>query len=895
MANEVLVGLKIGAAVSGTLRTAFGSARSTVQQLGRATDSLTVKQQQLGAELSAALARGGTGIGRMRRQYDEVGRTIDQIRLKQERLTASIARGETLKNQRADLRGQAMETIGTAAVLGAPLVKALRTGISFQDEVRDIRITAGFDASQETELAKMVRGTALAKNQTQSDVNVGVGTLVAGGISDLQALKEYTPIMAEVATATKASMEDLGASTIALRDSMNITAQDYKAVMNMLAAGGKEGQFELQDMAKWLPTLAAQYGAMGQKGKNAVAELTAALQVTRMGAGSSDQAANNFQNLLSKLTTPDTIKSFKDAGIDLQDSMRQQAVQGLTPLKSMLATIGTYLGSAGPAAAKKYQEALKIKDDQERDIALQRLDEAYKLGELFRDQQVMAALRPLLANRDKLADIESVSKSAADQDVIGADFALRVDTAGSSVRAFQIGLNELGITLSDALLPAVNELLKDVIPVVRQFSVWASKNGQLIKWTIGLAGGLLAGKLAFIGLHYGVNLALSPLNAMSTTVTALSARWTVLRGMLLSISLGPVTTGASRLSGVLYGLSGGFAALGGVIAATPIGWIIAGIAGIAVAGLLIYKYWEPIKAWTSGFFDGLIEGLGPIGEAFSAAFAPIAPLVSELGMLLQPAIQWFRELLIPVQLSGEELGKASSAGLSFGRVVGNVLSTMLAPLRLALVLIGEIPKVFQGGIAGVSALIANFSPLEMFYRSFAGVLGYLGIELPGKFTEFGGMLVQGLVSGITRMAGSVKDSIVGIGTSIKDWFAGTLGIHSPSRVFIGYGRNIGEGAAIGIASQTGLVRQSALAMASSSSVPLAPPNLQAAATSSSAFNGAAAGSMEINFSPVIQVQGGGDVKDQVQAGLQQGYAEFERMMQRWQQSQQRLSFKGGAF
>ncbi|HCI1954303.1 TPA: hypothetical protein NOE94_007014, partial [Pseudomonas aeruginosa] len=149
----------------------------------------------------------------------------------------------------------------------------------------------------------------------------------------------------------------------------------------------------------------------------------------------------------------------------------------------------------------------------------------------------------------------------------------------------------------------------------------ASKNGQLIKWTIGLAGGLLAGKLAFIGLHYGVNLALSPLNAMSTTVTALSARWTVLRGMLLSTSLGPVTTGASRLSGVLYGLSGGFAALGGVIAATPIGWIIAGIAGIAVAGLLIYKYWEPIKAWTSGFFEGLIEGLGPIGEAFSAAFA----------------------------------------------------------------------------------------------------------------------------------------------------------------------------------------------------------------------------------------------------------------------------------
>ncbi|WP_426772358.1 phage tail tape measure protein, partial [Pseudomonas aeruginosa] len=214
-------------------------------------------------------------------------------------------------------------------------------------------------------------------------------------------------------------------------------------------------------------------------------------------AGSSDEAANNYKNFISKLTAPDTIKAFKDAGIDLKNSMQQMATQGFSPVASMLNIIGAYLGSAGPDAAKKYQEALKIKDDQERDIALQRLDEAYKLGELFRDQQVMAALRPLLANRDKLADIESASKNAADQDVIGADFAVRMDTAGSSIRAFQIGLNELGITLSDALLPAVNELLKDVIPVVRQFSVWASKNGQLIKWTIGLAGGLLAGKLAF--------------------------------------------------------------------------------------------------------------------------------------------------------------------------------------------------------------------------------------------------------------------------------------------------------------------------------------------------------------------------------------------------------------
>ena len=122
MANEVLVGLKIGAAVSGTLHAAFGSARSTVQQLGRATDLLRGQQTRMGAALATALAQGGSGVGKLRRQYEQVGQTIEQLRLKQERLNTSIARGAALKEHRADLRGQMMETAGTAAVLGAPVV-----------------------------------------------------------------------------------------------------------------------------------------------------------------------------------------------------------------------------------------------------------------------------------------------------------------------------------------------------------------------------------------------------------------------------------------------------------------------------------------------------------------------------------------------------------------------------------------------------------------------------------------------------------------------------------------------------------------------------------------------------------------------------------------------------
>ncbi len=816
MANEVLVGLKIGAAVSGTLHAAFGSARSTVQQLGRATDGLTAKQKQLGSELAASVARGGAGIERMRRQYDQVGRTLDQLKTKQDRLNASIARGEALKDQRGALRGEFMETAGTATALGAPVVLAMREAITFQDELRDIRITAGFDAAEEAELAKMIRGVALGKGQTHGAINAGVGTLVTGGIGELAELQAYVPIMAEVATATKASMEDLGASTIALRDSMNITGEDYKAVMNMLAAGGKAGQFELIDMAKWLPTLGAQYGAMGQMGKSAVAELTAALQVARMGAGNSDEAANNYKNFLSKLTAPDTLKSFEDAGIDLKESMRGMAAQGLSPVKSMLNIVGAYLGNAGPEAAEKYRSALAIKDDAEREMALQRLDEAYKLGELFRDQQVLAFLRPALANRDKMAAIEAEANAAAEQDVIGADFALRSQTAGKQLADLRTSLVDIGISVGNALLPALVEVTSALVPLAQGFATWAGENPGLIQGVVGLVGGLLAGKLAIIGLKYGINLVISPLVSLTTTVTTLSAKWTVLQAMWHAGRFAPFIGVMTKVGGVVSWV--GRAAfndlrsgirlagqavlwLGRALLLNPIGLAIT---AIALGAYLIYRNWEPIK----GFFSGL----------------------------------W-----------------------------------------------AEVKAGFNGGLAGIGATLLNFSPLGLFYRAFATTLGWFGIELPSRFSEFGGMLIGGLVDGISSRLGAARDAVLGIGASIKGWFTETLGIRSPSRVSIGYGANISEGAALGITAQAGLVRKAALSMAMASAVPLAPPDMATVSRVSGA-QGASTAPMTIHFSPTIQVQGGGDVQAAVQQGLRLSFQEFERMMDQYQRDRARRSY-----
>lgn len=843
MANEVLVGLKIGAAVSGTLHAAFGSARSTVQSLGRTTDLLRGKQTELGRSMATALATGASGIGNLRRQYDQVGRTLDQLKLKQDRLNTSIARGETLKNQRAELRGQAMETAGTALALGAPVVQSVRTAMDFQDQTRDIAITGGFDEAEEKRLSDVLRSSALKWNQTQTEVAKGAQVLIAGGIADAKELASYAPVLAKTATATKASMDDLGSVAIAMNDSLGIGAGGLERSMNMLSYAGKRGQFELADMAKWLPQLAPQFAALGVTGERAVAEIGASLQIAKRGAGSNDEAANNFKNFLAKITAPDTIKSFKDAGIDLQTSMRNLVSGGMTPMQAMLEVITKYMGTKSPAAAGEMQKALALKDDQEREAALQRLSEAYKLGDLFRDMQVMSFLRPALANRTDLADIQKGSMAAADQGVLDQDWAKRMGSPKEQLKSLMVNLTDIGISIGGALLPAIVDVTKALVPMAQQFGAWAEANPMVIKGVVGLVGGLLAGKLAFIGLRYGINLVLSPFNALTTTITTVSSKWTLLRALWQAGKFAPVIAGLGRIgsglmtvlkySGLfLRGFSMAFGAplmlaargglmlgrilggslltglrlagqavlwLGRALMLNPIGLAIT---AIALAAYLIYRYWEPIK----GFFSGL----------------------------------W-----------------------------------------------SEIKAGFDGGLVGIAELIINFSPLGLFYRAFAPVLGYFGIELPGKFSEFGVMLVTGLINGIRSMAGSAKDAVVGVGESIKGWFTETLGINSPSRVFIGYGANLSEGAAIGITSRADLVRKAALGMAAGTAVAMAPPSLAAPGVTT---GGPAAGAMSITFAPAIHVQGGGNVQGDVQKALQISYAEFERLMRQYQARTARRSY-----
>lgn len=213
----------------------------------------------------------------------------------------------------------------------------------------------------------------------------------------------------------------------------------------------------------------------------------------------------------------------------------------------------------------------------------------------------------------------------------------------------------------------------------------------------------------------------------------------------------------------------------------------------------------------------LLGGISAIALGLVTILGPLAMLRMSLGVLgggFGIITGLFKMFLMPIKILGTSL-------LWLGKIFLTVSRFMMAnPIILAITLIAtaafliykywtpisgffvgiwnSVKTAFNGGIKGVSALIINWSPIGLFYAAFAKVLSWFGIDLPAKFTGFGAMILTGLKNGIMSKIGEVKTALSGAVTGVIDKARNILGIHSPSRVFMGIGDHTMQGMALGI-------------------------------------------------------------------------------------------------
>lgn len=416
------------------------------------------------------------------------------------------------------------------------------------------------------------------------------------------------------------------------------------------------------------------------------------------------------------------------------------------------------------------------------------------------------------------------------------EFENRSNTAENKLTKLKNSISELASKIGESFLPVISSFVENITPVIYSITEWVRTNPQIMDWVLTIGGGVAAVVAGLLTLHSAfsfVSAGLLPFIKAGKFLGGFLGKFLFSAISKLSLGLGYLI-GYVIKGAMMFGKA--ILIMSRALLTNPIGLIIT---GIAVAAYLIYENWAKVGPWFS-------ELWGKVSGVFSNAWNGIT----------------------------------------------NFCSTAWT----------NISNFFTSGIGNITATILNWSPLGLFYQILQPVLNLFGIELPGKFSEFGSNLIQGLVNGIRTAWEGAKEWVVGLGQSIKGWFTSEVEIHSPSRVFKGYGVNIVEGLAIGmnksipmaeaasdnLAGAVGLngVTHNTGVLANYQPLNRADVMPQAAG---------AANSVVVNFNPTINVNGGSNsdgngVLNQVQQGLKMSLSEFEIMLKRVLDQQQRRAY-----
>ena len=365
-------------------------------------------------------------------------------------------------------------------------------------------------------------------------------------------------------------------------------------------------------------------------------------------------------------------------------------------------------------------------------------------------------------------------------------------------------LDALGISTADAAgnLRPMPDILKEVYEQTKNLGT-ATRGGFLkaiagdeavkgMSYLVDQAGsGALQSFIADLKTAEGTAARVSKVMAdnLKGDLSALGSAWEDLGIQMQDQQNGPMRELTQSLTSVIGGVKGWIAEnpeLAGQIVKTAagLGILMATMGGITLALASILGPFAMVR-YAMALFS--IKGAGLAGTLFN------------LGKTALPMVATGLRILGVAAMANPIL--AIITGIALGAALIYANWDTVGPYFLGLW--AEIKAGFAGGLGGIAALIVNFSPAGLFYRAFAGVMGYFGIELPAKFTEFGSMIMQGLVNGIANAAGAVKAAVVGAADSSINYFKEKLGIHSPSRVFAELGGFTMAGLANGLSGGEG--------------------------------------------------------------------------------------------
>lgn len=684
MANKRLNALiTIGGAVAGSLKTAIGSTTSQLGKIGAEVNKLKRNQ----AELSHAIQTfGGMGknVDNLRAKYATVTAEINRLTKAQERLNQ--VESARLKNREKfeQAKGQIGGAIATTITLGAPIKMAAdfetaMLGVAKQlDGARDSsgKLTQDFfDMRQE--ILQLGRTLPVTNNELATMTGAGLKM----GISKKD-IVGYTKEVVKMGTAFELPYDQLA-------EDMGKIANMYKRPIKNIS--------ELADTINYLDDNALSAGGdiidfMQRVGGTAsMVKITdknvAAMGSTLLSLGEKSETASTAINaVFSKFGAANTqskpfIKMVEEIGMttnQLEKGMQTDAVGTIFKVMDQINQLPKIAKEGGTSQIDAV---------------------ATLLGAEHWD-----TFSKLMNNRNELEKQLRLANSSDAQGSMDKEFSARMETTQAQWQTFKNKITEGGINIGSVLLPVVNDIMDKVGSVVTVFTDWANANPKLTNTVVKVAAALMAFKVGFLAVRLVMFAMKSPILGLVGGFTRLSTSGLTLGKVFIMLKAPFLIFGGavSKLKGVLGGSAQAiarFATSGSMIRTTfsVIGTVIkqiglallrtpwGAVAAIAIgAGMAIYKYWDYIKAFFQGFWQGLKVGIEPFTSAVSGLIQS-TPLLGAAWDIVSKAVStvfnWFKDLLKPVNASKEDIEKATSAGKAFGEIVGSAINLVLTPLN----------------------------------------------------------------------------------------------------------------------------------------------------------------------------------------------------------------------
>jgi len=527
MANKLALGLVIGGAVSSTVGAAFKDVSNKIKKLEEQGSRARVLEKTIGEtmrlrdEWRKAHMAGDKGADALRRKLDN---NLDGLRkqgVEVRNLTKAYAvMGQAATKAEFKAKGhmqldagkqQMKSSIGQAAAATAAMAIPTKVSADFGAIVRDIAIKANIaNKPEEAQMAKTIIGTSRDTGMARNQVAEVVNALVGAGM-ELDKALSYAPVAAKFAVGQGSDGGETARMINALGQNAKISdpAVMQKA-LEAIAYQGQAGSFEAADMARWFPELLAGMGKIGITGMDAVTQLGSMLQVQMKTAGGADEAANNLKNWMEKIGSGDTVKAYKDAGIDYQASMNTGLQNGKSTLESSFELAQKYIAATDPKKAAAMAAATakisKEADPEKAKAMIASLEQALRTGDLFADMQVKGALTAFMQNKELYAQLKKDSASATG--ILDKNLEERRQASAQKWAEMAQGMDEAMRAIGDAFRP-VTDKVADGLAYVTQGLAKLSDESPRVVTGIGAA---VAAVIAFQTAMSGFKIAKGLLN-----------------------------------------------------------------------------------------------------------------------------------------------------------------------------------------------------------------------------------------------------------------------------------------------------------------------------------------------------------------------------------------------